>query len=55
MLHFIDLPIPLLLPAWLQVKFMGIPVKKLVMPLNCQPPRPFFRKPFVPCLKKGMS
>ena len=43
-LHFIDLPMPLRLPLWLQVKLTGMPVKKLVIPLSCQPPKPFFRK-----------
>src|SRR5438552_14815253 len=43
-LHFMDFPIPLRFPLWLHVKFTGIPVKKLLIPLSCHPPSPFFRK-----------
>ena len=43
-LHFIDFPIPLRFPEWLQVKFIGMPVKKLVIPLTCHPPKPLFKK-----------
>src|SRR4051812_40509802 len=54
-LHFIDFPIPLLFPLWLQLKFIGMPPKKLVTPLSCQPPSPFFRKLLLLFLKKGNS